>query len=48
MAWNGLAPLDWRLGPAKVGHKNAKTLPLVTSPRRTLNPKMKIFFFSRN
>jgi len=25
--------LYWRLGPGKVGNKNAKTPPLVTSPR---------------
>jgi len=36
--------LDWRLGPGKVGHKNAKTLPLVKPPKRTPNPKLKNFF----
>ena len=25
-----MGPFDWRLGPGKVGHKNAKTPPLVT------------------
>jgi len=36
--------LDWRLGPSKVGHKNAKTPPLVTSPRDV--PRTEKFFFS--
>jgi len=28
-----IGSLDWGLGPGKVGHKNAKTPPLATSPR---------------
>jgi len=31
--------LDWRPGPGKVGRKNAKTSPVVTSPKE--NPKLK-------
>ena len=38
---------DWRPWPGKVGHKSAKTPPLVTSPQE--NPKLKTeIFFSRN
>jgi len=33
--------LDWRLEPGKVGHKNAKTPPLVTSPPENPKPKTK-------
>jgi len=28
-----VGPFDWRLEPGKVGHKIAKTLPLVTPPQ---------------
>jgi len=37
-----IGSLDWHLGPGKVGHKNAKTPPLVTSPKRTPNPKLSV------
>jgi len=33
-----VAPFDWRLGPGKVGHKNAKTPPLVTPPQENPQP----------
>jgi len=36
--------LDCRLGLAKVGHKNAETLPLVTTPTENLKPKIQTFF----
>jgi len=36
--------LDWRLRPGKVGQKNAKTPPFVTSSQRTPNPKRNYFF----
>ena len=42
-----VGPFDWRLGPGKLGHKNAKTPPLVTAPKRTPNPTLKIFFDSK-
>jgi len=35
--------LDWRLGPGKAGHKNAKRPPLVTSSR-DVSRTAKIFF----
>jgi len=41
-----IGSLDWRLGPSKVGHKNAKTPPFVTSSRDV--PRTANFFFSRN
>jgi len=42
-----VGPFHGRPGPGKVGHKNAKTPPLVMSPQE--NPKPKIeFFLSRN
>jgi len=41
-----VGPFDGRPGPGKVGHKNAKSPPLVTLPKRTPNPKLKIFFDS--
>ena len=37
-------PFDGRRGPGKVGHKNAKTPPLVTPPQK--NPKTKTENFS--
>jgi len=40
-----VGPFDWRLGPGKVGHQNAKTPPLVTPPKKTPNPKLKNFFW---
>jgi len=43
-----VGPLDGRPGPCKVGHKNAKTPPLVTGPQENPNPKLKIFFLTRN
>jgi len=39
-----IGPFDGRPGPGKVGHKNAKAPPLVTSPQE--NSKLKIFFDS--
>jgi len=38
--------IEGRPRPGKVGHKNAETPPLVTHPKRTPNPKLKIFFDS--
>ena len=38
-----MGPLDGRPGQCNVGHKNAKTTPLVTPPQE--NPKTEIFFF---
>jgi len=35
--------LDWRPGPGKVGHKNAKTPLLVTPPKRTQTQNWKLF-----
>jgi len=40
-----IGSLDWRLGPSKVGHKNAKTPPLVTSPQENPKPKTETVFF---
>jgi len=40
-----VGPFYGRPGPGKVGHKNAKTPPLVTSPKRIPNPKLKNFFY---
>jgi len=37
-------PFDGRPGPGKVGHKNAKTPPLVTSPQENPKPKTEYFF----
>jgi len=37
------APIEGRPGPGKVGHKNAKTPPLVTPPQD--NPKTEKFFW---
>jgi len=34
-----VGPFDGRPGPGKVGHKNAKTLTLVTSPQENPKPK---------
>ena len=33
-----IGSLDWRLGPGKVGHKNANP-PLLVTPKRTPNPQ---------
>jgi len=35
---------DGRPGPGKVGHKNAKTPPLVTLPQKNPKPKTENFF----
>jgi len=41
-----MGPFDGRPGPGKVGHKNAKTPPLVTPPQESPKPKTeKKFFF---
>ena len=40
-----MGPFDWRLGPGKVGHKNAKTPPLVTAPQENPEPKTENFFW---
>jgi len=40
-----VGPFDGRPGPGKVGHKNAKTPPLVTFPQETLNPILKTIFW---
>jgi len=37
----------WRLEPGKVGHKIAKTLPLVTPPQENSKQKLKKFFQSK-
>jgi len=42
-----IGSLDWRPGPHKVGHQNAKDTPLMMSHQRTLNAK-RIFFFNLN
>ena len=42
------AYLDWRPGPGKIGHKNAKTPPLVTFPQEYPNPKLKQLFLVAN
>ena len=39
-----VGPFDGRRGPGKVGHKNAKTPPLMTPPQK--NPKTKTENFS--
>jgi len=41
-------PLDWRPGPGKVGHKNAKTPHLWRHFKRTPIPKLKKNFLTRN
>jgi len=38
-------PLDWRPGPVKVDQKNRNTPTLRASPRRTLHPNQKFFFY---
>ena len=38
-----MCSLDWRLGPGKVGNKNAKTPPFVMSPRGVIKPEKKLF-----
>jgi len=38
-----VGPFDGRPGPGKVGHKNAKTPPFVTTPQKKTNPKLKFF-----
>jgi len=43
-----IGPLDWCPRPGKVGHKNAETPPLVTSPQENPKPKTEKFFMSRN
>jgi len=40
-----VGPFDGRPGPGKVGHKNAKTPPLVTPPQENPKPKTEKFFF---
>jgi len=40
--------LDWRPGPGKVGHKNAKTPPLMMCPPENPKPKTKKFFINLN
>jgi len=40
-----MGPLDGRLGPVKVGHKNAKTPPFVTTPQENPWPKTEKFFW---
>jgi len=41
-----VGPFDGRPGQCKVGHKNVKTPQLWHPPKRTPNPKLKIFFDS--
>ena len=41
-----IGSLDWRLWPGKVGRKNAKAPPLVTSPRGVPRPEKNFFFQS--
>jgi len=38
-----IGSLDWRPGPGKVGNKNAKTPPLVTSLQENHKPKTDFF-----
>ena len=38
-------PMGWGSGPAKGGHKNAKTPPFVAVPPENTKPKTKKFFF---
>jgi len=40
-----VGPFDGRPGPGIVGHKNAKTPPLVTSPQEIPKPKTENLFF---
>jgi len=40
-----VGPFDGRPGPGKVGNKNAKTPPLVTTPKENPKPKTEKFFF---
>jgi len=40
-----VGPFDRRPGPGKVGHKTAKTTPLVTPPQGNPKPKTEKFFF---
>ena len=42
-----MGPFDGCLGPGKVGHKNAKTPPLVTPPPKNHKPKTENFFLRR-
>ena len=39
------APIEGRPGPGKVGHKNAKTPPLVTPPQKNPKPKTENSFW---
>jgi len=39
-----VSPFDGRPGPGNVGHKNARTPPLVTPPQENPKPKTEIFF----
>ena len=39
-----MGSFDGRPGPGEVGHKNAKTPPLVTPPQENPKPKTEIFF----
>jgi len=43
-----VGPFDGRPWPFKVGHKNAKTPPLVTPPQENPKPKTENFFLTRN
>jgi len=40
-----VGPFDGCPGPGKVGHKNAKTPPLVTPPQEKPKPKTENFLF---
>jgi len=40
-----VGPFDVRPGPGKVGHKNAKTPPLMTPPQENPNLKLKNIFW---
>ena len=40
-----VGPFDGSPGPGKVGHKNAKTPLLVTTPQENPKPKTENFFF---
>ena len=40
-----VGPFDGRPGPVKIGHKNAKTSPLVTFPQENSKPKTENFFW---
>jgi len=39
-----VSPFDGGPGPDKIGHKNMKTLPLVTLPQENPKPKTEKFF----